>query len=36
MKNEAPIEDATHRVESDTFGPLRVPRNKYYGAQTQR
>lgn len=29
-------EDANFRVESDTFGPLRVPRNRYWGAQTQR
>lgn len=25
-----------YRVESDTFGELRVPASKYYGAQTMR
>lgn len=24
------------RIESDTFGELKVPANKYYGAQTMR
>src|SRR5215470_11285683 len=24
------------RVETDTFGPIEVPANKYWGAQTQR
>ncbi|XP_075452955.1 fumarate hydratase, mitochondrial [Ascaphus truei] len=26
----------TYRIESDTFGDLKVPNNKYYGAQTVR
>jgi fumarate hydratase class II len=26
----------THRVESDSFGPVEVPADKYWGAQTQR
>ena len=25
-----------HRMESDTMGPVRVPRERYWGAQTQR
>lgn len=25
-----------YRVESDTFGELKVPADKYYGAQTMR
>lgn len=29
-------QDANFRVEADTFGPLKVPKNRYYGAQTQR
>jgi fumarate hydratase class II len=28
--------DKKHRTESDTFGPIEVPGNKYYGAQTAR
>ena len=30
------LQDANFRTEADTFGPLKVPKNKYYGAQTQR
>ncbi|MEO1420780.1 MAG: lyase family protein, partial [Pseudomonadota bacterium] len=26
----------TTRTETDSFGPLEVPANKYWGAQTQR
>lgn len=29
-------ESETFRVETDTFGELKVPANKYWGAQTQR
>ncbi|XP_049848902.1 uncharacterized protein LOC126316916 [Schistocerca gregaria] len=25
-----------HRIEKDTFGPIEVPANRYWGAQTQR
>jgi len=25
-----------HRIESDSFGPIRVPADRYWGAQTQR
>lgn len=25
-----------YRIERDTFGELKVPKNKYYGAQTLR
>lgn len=25
-----------HRIEADTFGELKVPNDKYYGAQTVR
>jgi fumarate hydratase, class II len=28
--------DRGHRVESDSMGPVRVPKEAYYGAQTQR
>jgi fumarate hydratase class II len=34
-RTEAPQEAAT-RVESDTFGPIEVPADRYWGAQTQR
>jgi fumarate hydratase class II len=27
---------AKHRIETDTFGPIEVPADKYWGAQTQR
>ncbi|PXF47698.1 Fumarate hydratase, mitochondrial [Gracilariopsis chorda] len=27
---------ASHRVESDTMGPVKVPSDRYWGAQTQR
>jgi len=27
---------SSFRTESDTFGPLEVPMDKYWGAQTQR
>src|SRR5436305_9545554 len=33
--NEGPIMAKT-RVETDTFGPIEVPADKYWGAQTQR
>ena len=26
----------SHRTERDSLGPIKVPSNKYYGAQTQR
>jgi len=26
----------SHRIETDSFGPIEVPSDKYYGAQTQR
>ncbi len=29
-------ETATHRTETDSFGPLEVPADRYWGAQTQR
>ena len=28
--------DANFRVESDSFGEIKVPADKYWGAQTQR
>ncbi|WGF86469.1 class II fumarate hydratase [Marinivivus vitaminiproducens] len=28
--------DGAYRIESDTFGPIEVPADKYWGAQTQR
>ena len=28
--------DQTTRTETDSFGPLEVPADKYYGAQTAR
>lgn len=30
------LQQADFRVESDSFGELKVPNNKYYGAQTAR
>ena len=33
-RNEAP-QKAT-RIETDTFGPIEVPADRYWGAQTQR
>ena len=27
---------ANYRIESDSFGDLKVPKDKYWGAQTQR
>jgi fumarate hydratase class II len=33
--NEGPIM-ATTRIETDTFGPIEVPADRYWGAQTQR
>lgn len=33
---DADISSHTHRVESDSFGPVEVPADKYWGAQTQR
>src|SRR5215218_1493996 len=33
----SPMSDATEvRVETDTFGPIDVPANHHWGAQTQR
>ncbi|MEM9879696.1 MAG: lyase family protein, partial [Pseudomonadota bacterium] len=32
----ASLDGAAIRTESDTFGPIDVPANKYWGAQTQR
>jgi fumarate hydratase class II len=29
-------EDQQFRTEYDTFGPIKVPADKYWGAQTQR
>lgn len=32
-----PLQSApSHRTEADTFGPLEVPSDRYWGAQTQR
>ena len=28
--------DDAHRVETDSFGPIEVPRDRYWGAQTER
>lgn len=28
--------DGNYRIETDTFGELKVPADKYYGAQTMR
>lgn len=30
------FQTAEYRTESDTFGELKVPNDKYYGAQTVR
>jgi len=35
-KNKKQEEEKAYRTESDTFGSLRVPAEKYWGAQTQR
>src|SRR5258708_27799282 len=34
-RNEGPIMAKT-RIETDTFGPIEVPADRYWGAQTQR
>jgi fumarate hydratase class II len=34
-RTEMPQQTAT-RIESDTFGPIEVPADRYWGAQTQR
>lgn len=31
-----PVSNKQYRVESDSMGPVRVPKRAYYGAQTQR
>ncbi|CAH1792902.1 unnamed protein product [Owenia fusiformis] len=36
MGSKANGEEAEFRTESDSFGPLRVPNDKYYGANTAR
>ena len=37
MDTKAPVvADAQHRVESDSMGRIRVPNDRYYGAQTAR
>jgi fumarate hydratase class II len=36
MTTERPARPATPRVESDTFGNIEVPGDKYWGAQAQR
>ena len=30
------MQETTFRTESDSFGPIEVPTQKYWGAQTQR
>lgn len=30
------LQAADYRIEADTFGELKVPNDKYYGAQTVR
>ena len=32
----APSKDSATRTETDTFGPIQVPADRYWGAQTQR
>ena len=34
--NAIQVGSAGHRVEKDTFGPIEVPSDRYWGAQTQR
>jgi hypothetical protein len=36
MTAAAPASTAEMRTETDTFGPIQVPANKYWGAQAQR
>ncbi len=36
MSANTPAQSAATRTESDSFGPLQVPADKYWGAQTQR
>ncbi|MDD5199664.1 MAG: class II fumarate hydratase [Terrimicrobiaceae bacterium] len=36
MNEPLPFDPATHRLESDSMGPIPVPRDRYYGAQTAR
>ena len=34
--HEVPVPPGETRTETDTFGPIEVPANRYYGAQTAR
>jgi fumarate hydratase class II len=36
MHESQPHDPATHRLESDSMGPISVPHDRYYGAQTAR
>jgi hypothetical protein len=36
MPAVARVEAANVRIETDSFGPIEVPADKYWGAQTQR
>lgn len=36
MNNCGGICQADHRIEKDSFGELKVPSDRYYGAQTVR
>ena len=36
MRNARTFASSSFREESDTFGPLQVPSDRYWGAQTQR
>jgi len=36
VPNEVAGQRGTFREEKDTFGPISVPAEKYWGAQTQR
>jgi len=36
LSTSVPKMDPTYRIEADTFGELKVPAEKYYGAQTLR
>jgi fumarate hydratase class II len=36
MASRSDKKPQSYRDEKDTFGPIRVPSNRYWGAQTQR
>jgi len=36
LQGERPVSDRKIRIETDSFGPLEVPADRYWGAQTQR